>query len=290
MEFKDRQGQNLNRKKIKIISQTPTEIIADIERYDDATEEGTLINANVFNTFQAQIDQASIKASSALSNVNDANNKSDEAKINANEALTKAKTALSNSETAINKASQLENALADRGATVYVGEEAKSTIYFDADPQIQLNNKVEKAKSTLSTVSADDLFIIKKSNSSENYNISLNTLMTAVLNVSYPIGAVYISFNSTNPGEIFGGTWEQINDKFLLSAGTSYAAGTQGGEATHILTTAEIPSHIHNNTFQVVNLTQDKHRHRVLTYTGHTRAGINNKFGQVLWFSRKWCK
>ena len=43
MDFKDRQGQNLNRKKIKIISQSPTEIIADIERYDTVTEEGNLI-------------------------------------------------------------------------------------------------------------------------------------------------------------------------------------------------------------------------------------------------------
>lgn len=50
MEFIDRQGQNLNRKKLTIISQTPTEMIVDVARYDNATTEGTPINANVSTT------------------------------------------------------------------------------------------------------------------------------------------------------------------------------------------------------------------------------------------------
>ena len=31
-----------------------------------------------------------------------------------------------------------------------------------------------------------------------------------VLNVIYPVGSIYFSINSTNPGQIFGGTWSQI--------------------------------------------------------------------------------
>ena len=33
---------------------------------------------------------------------------------------------------------------------------------------------------------------------------------------------------------------------FLLAAGTTYSAGSTGGEATHTLTVDEIPSHSHS--------------------------------------------
>jgi len=62
----------------------------------------------------------------------------------------------------------------------------------------------------------------------------------------YPVGSIYMSVNSTNPQTLFGGTWEQIKDKFLLSAGDSYSAGATGGEATHVLTTYEMPRHTHD--------------------------------------------
>ena len=66
-----------------------------------------------------------------------------------------------------------------------------------------------------------------------------------LLNLVYPVGSIYMSVNSTNPSVLFGGTWEQIKDKFLLSAGDTYNAGDEGGEATHILTIDEMPSHNH---------------------------------------------
>lgn len=37
----------------------------------------------------------------------------------------------------------------------------------------------------------------------------------------YPVGSVYMSMSSTNPASLFGGTWEQIEDAFLLAAGSS---------------------------------------------------------------------
>ena len=67
-----------------------------------------------------------------------------------------------------------------------------------------------------------------------------------VLDNVYPIGSIYMNVNSTNPGTLFGGTWEQIQGKFLLGTSSSYPAGSQGGEASHTLTTAEMPSHEHN--------------------------------------------
>ena len=69
MIFNDRQGTNLNRKRLTIISQTPTEIIADVERADTVTQEGTKINASVFNSFQNSIDSALTQATSANTRV-----------------------------------------------------------------------------------------------------------------------------------------------------------------------------------------------------------------------------
>ena len=67
------------------------------------------------------------------------------------------------------------------------------------------------------------------------------------LQVVYPIGSIYISTVITNPSDLFGfGSWEQIKDTFLLAAGDAYNAGAIGGEATHILTVDEMPSHNHN--------------------------------------------
>ncbi len=62
----------------------------------------------------------------------------------------------------------------------------------------------------------------------------------------YPIGSIYISVNGTNPSSLFGGTWEQIKDRFLLATGDTYSPGVLSGEATHTLTIDEIPEHNHN--------------------------------------------
>jgi microcystin-dependent protein len=66
-----------------------------------------------------------------------------------------------------------------------------------------------------------------------------------LIDIIYPIGCIYQSTNSTPPNELFGGQWTRIKDKFLLTAGDSYSAGATGGEATHVLTTAETPAHTH---------------------------------------------
>lgn len=67
-----------------------------------------------------------------------------------------------------------------------------------------------------------------------------------ILQAAYPIGAVYISVSAADPADLFGfGIWTRIQDAFLLAAGRKYAAGATGGEDTHTLTVAEIPSHTH---------------------------------------------
>lgn len=64
-------------------------------------------------------------------------------------------------------------------------------------------------------------------------------------NLLYPVGAIYLSTVSTSPADLFGGTWEQIKDTFLLSAGDTYEAGATGGAARVSLQEIEMPYHTH---------------------------------------------
>ncbi len=57
--------------------------------------------------------------------------------------------------------------------------------------------------------------------------------ISEIIDVVYPIGAVYISVNNVSPAKFMGGKWEQIKDKFLLACGSTYKAGATGGNATH---------------------------------------------------------
>lgn len=66
-----------------------------------------------------------------------------------------------------------------------------------------------------------------------------------ILDNVYPVGSIYMSVNSTNPTTLFGGTWEQIQGKFLFGMDSSYPAGSTGGEITHTLTIDEMPEHNH---------------------------------------------
>lgn len=65
----------------------------------------------------------------------------------------------------------------------------------------------------------------------------------------YPIGSIYLSVNSTSPATLFGGSWTQLKDRFLLGAGSTYSSGATGGAATHKLSVVEMPSHAHDTPF-----------------------------------------
>lgn len=63
---------------------------------------------------------------------------------------------------------------------------------------------------------------------------------------TYPVGAYYISHNTTSPASLFGGTWQRIESRFLWACPTSGTIGATGGEQTHTLTISEMPWHTHN--------------------------------------------
>ncbi len=84
-----------------------------------------------------------------------------------------------------------------------------------------------------------------------------NDLQSFLLKV-YPVGSIYISYNSTNPGTLFGGTWEVFGKgQTLVGIDTSQtefnSVGKTGGEKAHILTLDEMPSHNHGLNLWIFN-------------------------------------
>ena len=65
----------------------------------------------------------------------------------------------------------------------------------------------------------------------------------------YPVGAIYISVNNTEPDILFGGTWERISGRFLIGADSDSDGGQTGGSWYHTFTINDIPAHSHHINF-----------------------------------------
>lgn len=60
-------------------------------------------------------------------------------------------------------------------------------------------------------------------------NEVLDVIKKQICDTIYPVGAIYISYDSTSPATLFGGTWTAINGRFLLAQNSTYTAGSTGG-------------------------------------------------------------
>ena len=101
-------------------------------------------------------------------------------------------------------------------------------------------------------------------------------LKQLILDSTYPVGSIYMSVNSTSPATLFGGTWSQLQNRFLLGAGSSYTAGNTGGAATVTLTTAQMPAQTHTFTGSSATTSSDSHTHTVPNTKGDN-SGSGNK-------------
>lgn len=93
--------------------------------------------------------------------------------------------------------------------------------------------------------------IINDTESKANQTYSSNkienkfTNKSELINLIYPVGSIYMSVNNVSPGTFLGGKWEALTDKFLVGAGSTYAKGATGGNASVTLTTNHLPQHSH---------------------------------------------
>lgn len=63
------------------------------------------------------------------------------------------------------------------------------------------------------------------------YVLSDKKEQISLVDAVYPIGSYYISDNSTSPASIFGGGWEQLNDRMLIGIGSTFTADNREGGA-----------------------------------------------------------
>lgn len=74
-------------------------------------------------------------------------------------------------------------------------------------------------------------------------------MKATLLNFCYPIGSLYWSSKDTDPSTLFGGTWVQIKDRFVLACGDTYkTVGATGGASSVTLSVSNMPSHSHSFT------------------------------------------
>lgn len=124
-----------------------------------------------------------------------------------------------------------------------------------------INAKINAVSTSLSTFKSETNATISKNQSDFNtFKKETNTkftttkeeltaLINTTLNSIYPVGSVYISLTSTNPGTYLKGTWEQFaQGRTLVGVGTgsdgantqTFAVNDTGGEYKHMLTKKEL--------------------------------------------------
>lgn len=99
---------------------------------------------------------------------------------------------------------------------------------------------------TLEQSSSDGHIISLKSSEGEKQTITIpsGASMNDIVNLIYPVGAIYLSTSEVSPGTLFGGTWERLEDRMLIGAGDVYKAAATGGSSKISYT----PSGTVNNT------------------------------------------
>lgn len=97
---------------------------------------------------------------------------------------------------------------------------------------------------------------------------------------AYPVGAYYISNDNTSPAELFGGTWERIESRFLWAAPATSTLGLTAGERTHTLTIDEMPTHNH-----LLYTTGGTESRNVITRTWSTAAQNTGTVGAAMDFA-----
>ena len=123
----------------------------------------------------------------------------------------------------------------------------------------QVNSTAQSNTNQYVYMQNGELYVDAKTTYGATNNSSVK-LKTAICEISYPVGSIFMTTDttlntSTNVTTKLGcGSWEQIQGRVLIGAGSgtdtnsttqTFAVNTTGGEYTHKLVATEIPPHRH---------------------------------------------
>ena len=111
------------------------------------------------------------------------------------------------------------------------------------------------------------------------FDNNLTNLKKELLNEVYPIGSIYISYNSTNPSSLFGGTWQNYGDGRVLKGISSGQAGKTGGSSTTTLNMSNIPAHTH--TYDKANDNTGSHTLTIDEMPSHNHEFVEGGYAFV---------
>lgn len=126
------------------------------------------------------------------------------------------------------------------------------------DFELKVNDKLSTVTISDSITQGLPVYWWNKNSFNINVDTYVKGLPIPTLDTFYPVGSIYMSVSNVNPGELFGGTWVRITDKFLVAAGVTFAGGSTGGTTTHTHTLSNAYANISyewlNNENRVVLL------------------------------------
>ena len=79
-----------------------------------------------------------------------------------------------------------------------------------------------------------------------------------LLLAAHPVGSLYWSSKPDNPAGLFGGTWTQIQDQFILAAGSTFTPGSSGGNKD-----ATVVAHSHSLSSNGYAVSNGSHEHSI---------------------------
>ena len=214
--------------------------------YPESENESTWLDQQL-EAMQTLVNAAVDNANSAASGANSAAASASQAASNANQAAEAIEDAVPNTLFNDNQAS---------GATGYTSQKIESLLGKKVDAYhgdaSQLTADFEQASSRVNILPGEELATMLGKISkylTDLENTAFSTFQDIAKQI-YPVGAIYLSVRSTNPGTIFGGTWTQWGKgRVPVGVDTTQTefrtVEKNGGEKTHELTQEEMPAHQH---------------------------------------------